>query len=94
VSSSAELDFNIGIAKGVRHAGPFGFEGRWDYTAIGSVVNLAARLCGEARSSQTLIDRRTFAALGDEADVEPLGPLTLKGYPQPVPAYLLKGLRQ
>ena len=89
-----ELDLGIGIAKGFATLGAFGFEGRWDYTAIGSVVNLASRLCDEARGGQTLLDRRMFAAVGDDADVEPLGPLTLKGYPQPVPAYLLKGLRQ
>jgi class 3 adenylate cyclase len=83
----------IGIARGFATLGAFGFEGRWDYTAIGSVVNLANRLCGEAKSGQTLLDRRTFAALGDDADVEPVGPLPLKGYPQPVPAYLLKGFR-
>lgn len=88
-----ELDIGIGIAKGFATLGAFGFEGRWDYTAIGSVVNLASRLCGEARGGQTLLDRRTFAALGDDADVEAIGPLTLKGYAQPVPAYLLKGVR-
>jgi class 3 adenylate cyclase len=87
------LDLGIGIAKGYATLGAFGFEGRWDYTAIGSVVNLAARLCDEARGGQTLLDRRTYAALGDDADVELVGPLSLKGYPQPVPAYVLKGIR-
>jgi class 3 adenylate cyclase len=88
-----ELDLGIGIAKGFATLGAFGFEGRWDYTAIGGVVNLASRLCDEARGGQTLLDRRMFAALGDEADTEPCGPLSLKGYAQPVPAFLLKGLR-
>lgn len=88
-----DLDMGIGIAKGFATLGAFGFEGRWDYTAIGSVVNLASRLCGEARGGQILVDRRAFAALGDDADVEPVGPLALKGYAQPVPAYVLKGLR-
>ena len=85
-----ELDLGIGIAQGYATLGAFGFEGRWDYSAIGGVVNLAARLCGEARPGQILIDRRTRAALDDAADVEPIGPLTLKGFAQPVPAFLLK----
>ena len=56
---------------------------------FGGVVNLAARLCGEAQPGQILIDRRTRAALDDEWDVTPVGPLTLKGYLQPVPAFAL-----
>jgi adenylate cyclase len=86
-----DLDLGIGIAKGFATLGAFGFEGRWDYTAIGSVVNLAARLCGEAKPGQTLIDRRARAALGDDWQVEAVGPLTLKGYSQPVPAFALTG---
>jgi class 3 adenylate cyclase len=85
-----DLDLGIGIAHGYATLGAFGFEGRWDYSAIGSVVNLAARLCGEARHGQILIDRRTRAKLEDTADVEPIGPLPLKGYAQPVPVFLLK----
>ena len=88
-----ELDLGIGIAQGFATLGAFGFEGRQDYSAIGSVVNLANRLCGEARGGQILIDRRTRAGLGENADVEPVGPLALKGYTQPMPAFLLKGLR-
>ncbi|OLC69032.1 MAG: adenylate/guanylate cyclase domain-containing response regulator [Betaproteobacteria bacterium 13_1_40CM_4_64_4] len=84
-----DLDLGVGIAHGYATLGAFGFEGRWDYSAIGSVVNLAARLCGEARHGQILIDRRTCAKLED-ADVEPIGPLPLKGYAQPVPVFLLK----
>ena len=61
-------------------------------SAIGSVVNLASRLSDEAQSGQILIDRRTCAALGDAAEVEPLGKLPLKGFAQPVPAFLLKRL--
>src|SRR5207253_2831145 len=84
-----DLDVGMGIAHGYATLGAFGFEGRWDYSAIGSVVNLANRLCGEARHGQILIDRRTCAKLED-ADVEPIGPLPLKGYAQPVPVFLLK----
>jgi len=86
-----DLDLSIGIAKGFATLGAFGFEGRFDYTAIGSVVNLAARLCAESQPGQILIDRRARAALEDAYEVEPTGPLTLKGYAQPVAAFLLKG---
>ena len=85
-----ELDLSIGIAKGFATLGAFGFEGRFDYTAIGSVVNLAARLCAETQPGQILIDRRARAALEDDYAVESAGPLALKGYAQPVPAFLLK----
>ena len=88
-----DLDLGIGIALGFATLGAFGFEGRRDYSAIGSVVNLADRLCGEATGGQILIDRRTRAGLGEAADVAPVGPLALKGYAQPVPAFYLKGLR-
>ena len=88
-----DLDLGIGIAQGYATLGAFGFEGRQDYSAIGTVVNLANRLCGEAQGGQILIDRKTRAALGDDVELEPVGPLTLKGYWQPVPAFLLKGLK-
>jgi adenylate cyclase len=86
-----DLDLGIGIAKGFATLGAFGFEGRFDYTAIGGVVNLAARLCGETRAGEILIDRRMRGSLDDSWDVEAVGPLALKGYAQPVPAFVLKG---
>src|SRR5206468_5391652 len=70
-----DLDLGIGIAKGFATLGAFGFEGRFDYSAIGGVVNLAARLCSEALPSQILIDRRARAALDDAWECEPVGPL-------------------
>jgi adenylate cyclase len=88
-----DLDLGIGIAKGFATLGAFGFEGRFDYTAIGGVVNLASRLCSEALPGQILLDRRMRAALDDDWDCEPVGPLSLKGLAQPVPAFLLKGRR-
>ena len=87
-----ELDLGIGIAQGFATLGAFGFEGRWDYSAIGGVVNLAARLCGEAQPGQILVDRRARAALDEDWELEPVGPLTLKGFVQPVTAFLLKGV--
>jgi len=87
-----DLDLGIGIARGYATLGAFGYEGRVDYTAIGSVVNLAARLSGEARAGEVLIDRRARAALDESATVEDRGPLALKGYAQPVTAYRLTGM--
>ena len=86
-----KLDLGIGIAQGYATLGAFGFEGRWDYSAIGGVVNLAARLCREAQPGQIVIDRHTRAALEDDWEMEPVGPLTLHGFAQPVTAFLLKG---
>ena len=85
-----DLDLGIGIALGYATVGAFGFEGRWDYSAIGGVVNLADRLCREAKPGQILVDRRTRASLGDAFALEPVGPLTLKGFGQPVPAFALR----
>jgi adenylate cyclase len=87
-----DLALGIGIAQGYATLGAFGFEGRWDYSAIGSVVNLASRLSDEAQAGQVLIDRRMRAALGAAAEVEPVPPLTLKGFGQTVPAFALKHL--
>ena len=87
-----DLDLGIGIAKGFATLGAFGYESRFDYSAIGGVVNLAARLCDEARPGQILIDRRARAALEGIAAVEALGALALKGYSQPVPVFRLQAL--
>ena len=86
-----ELDLGIGIARGFATLGAVGYEGRVDYSAIGSVVNLAARLCGEAQGGQSLLDRRARAGLPDGFAVETLPPFTLKGFDKPVPVFLLIG---
>ena len=87
-----DLDLGIGIAKGFATLGAFGYESRFDYSAIGGVVNLAARLCDEAAPGEILIDRRARAALDGIATVEALGGIVLKGYLQPVPAFRLQAL--
>ena len=74
-----ELGFGVGIAQGYATLGRIGFEGRFDYAAIGTVVNLAARLCGEAADGQILIDRKVNAAVEATATTEQAGQLTLKG---------------
>jgi class 3 adenylate cyclase/CheY-like chemotaxis protein len=81
-----ELDLGVGIAQGYATIGAIGFEGRLDYGAIGTVTNLAARLCGEARPGQILVARRVLAQLEGLVDVEDAGELTLKGFHRPVPA--------
>jgi Adenylate cyclase, family 3 (some proteins contain HAMP domain) len=64
-----DLGFGVGIAYGYATLGPIGFEGRSEYSAIGTVVNLAARLCAEACDGQILIDSKVRAALDWKADV-------------------------
>jgi len=81
-------------AKGYATLGAIGFEGRWDYAAIGNVTNLAARLCGEAKAGQILLDRKTMATLEGTFDFDPVGPLTLKGFSHPVPAFALRNRGQ
>ena len=82
-----ELGLGAGIAQGFATIGAIGFEGRWDYGAIGTVTNLAARLCGEAKPGQTLISKRVLALVEDLAEVEPVGELLLKGFLKPVSAF-------
>ena len=86
------LDLGIGIAQGYATLGAIGFDGRWDYGAIGSVTNLAARLCGEARAGQTLVSQRVAAAADALARLAPVGELLLKGFTRPVRAFELAGL--
>jgi adenylate cyclase len=88
-----DLDFGVGIAQGYATIGAIGFEGRWDYGAIGTVTNLAARLCGEAKPGQILISHRLFNAVGDLVAAEPVGELVLKGFSRPVTAYNVTGPR-
>lgn len=89
LANGYELDLGIGIAKGYATLGAFGYEGRWDYSAIGSVVNLAARLCDEAKPRQILIDQRMRAALASDFAVEAAGKMALKGFAQPVAVFAL-----
>jgi adenylate cyclase len=88
-----QLDFGVGIAQGYATLGKIGFEGRFDYAAIGTVTNLAARLCGEAGASQILINQRVYAAAEDIVIAESVGELTLKGFVNPVPAFNILSLK-
>ena len=88
-----DLDFGVGVAQGYATIGAIGFEGRLDYGAIGTVTNLAARLCGEAKPGQILISQRVYGAVEGAVEVEELGGLTLKGFSKPVPAFNVVRLR-
>lgn len=88
-----ELALGAGIAQGYATLGAIGFEGRWDYAAIGGVTNLAARLCAEAKGGEVLVCQRTMASVDDGAELEPAGPLALRGFAQPVPAFRVTKLK-
>jgi adenylate cyclase len=82
-----KLGFGVGIAHGYATLGRIGFEGRVDYAAVGTVVNLAARLCAHAQDGQILIDPKVKTAVGSSAATEPAGDLTLKGLHRPIAAF-------
>jgi len=82
-----KLGFGAGIAMGHATLGRIGFEGRYDYGAVGNVTNLAQRLSAEAKSGQILVSQRVFAAIEVAVESESVGELVLKGYSRPVTAY-------
>ena len=82
-----ELEFGVGIAQGYATIGAIGFEGRWDYGAIGTVTNLASRLCGEAKPGQILVSQRLLGKVDELVEVEPVGELTLKGFHRSITAH-------
>jgi class 3 adenylate cyclase/putative methionine-R-sulfoxide reductase with GAF domain len=88
-----DLGFGIGIAHGFATLGTIGFEGRFDYAAIGTVSNVASRLCDEAKPGQILISPRVRQAVEKGVTVEPVGEFTLKGIRRPMMTYnVLEGL--
>jgi class 3 adenylate cyclase len=88
------LDVGVGIAQGYATLGKIGFEGRFDYGAIGTVTNLAARLCAEADGGQILISQRVYAAVEDAVVAERLPDVVVKGFLKPVTAFNVNGLRE
>lgn len=88
-----ELSLGIGIAQGFATIGAIGFEGRLDYSAIGTVTNLASRLCGEAAGDEILISQRVLAGVENFIDVEPQQVLNLKGFHRPIISYRVRGLK-
>ena len=88
-----DLDLGVGIAQGYATIGAIGFEGRWDYGAIGTVTNLAARLCAEAHGGQVLVTSRVAASVEELVEVEEVGALALRGLTKPVPTFNVVGLK-
>ena len=88
-----DLDVGTGIAEGYATLGRVGFEGRFDYRATGTVVNLASRLCSHALGGQILLAPRAYSCVTDLVEVEAVGPLQLKGFHDPVQAYNVTGLK-
>jgi adenylate cyclase len=88
-----DVGFGIGIAHGFATLGTIGFEGRFDYAAIGTVSNVASRLCDEAKPGQILINPRVFTAVKDAVTVEPVGEFTLKGIGRPLATYNVLGAK-
>ncbi len=82
-----ELDFGVGIALGYATLGRIGFDGRYDYGAVGSVMNLAARLCSEAKGGQIVISERVYSEIEELLTAESVGELTLTGFMKPIAAY-------
>jgi class 3 adenylate cyclase len=88
------LSLGVGIAQGVATIGAIGFEGRRDYAAIGNVTNLAARLCSQACGGQIIISSTVARNIREILPVQPIQPLVLKGFPEPVECYELVALRE
>jgi class 3 adenylate cyclase len=82
-----DIGLGIGIAHGFASLGTIGFESRYDYAAIGTVSNVASRLCDEAKPSQILVSPRVMLAVNNAVTVEPVGEFALKGIRRPMMAY-------
>jgi class 3 adenylate cyclase len=87
-----ELGLGSGIAVGYATLGRIGFEGRWDYGALGTVTNIAARLSDEAAAGQILLSQRAYAVLEGRVHAKPVAALQLKGLARPMEVYELVGL--
>jgi class 3 adenylate cyclase len=88
-----ELGLGIGVSAGYATLGRIGFEGRYDYGALGPDTNLASRLSSHAEPGQILISQRVYAAIEEGVEAAEVGELELKGFGRPVPAYEVRGLK-
>jgi len=88
-----DLQMGIGIAQGYATLGVIGFESRRDYTAIGSVCNLASRLCSEAKAEQILVSQKVFGLVEERVTAESVGELSLKGFQKMIPAFNVIALK-
>jgi adenylate cyclase len=88
-----DLDLGVGLATGYATLGTIGFEGRMDYSSVGNLPNLAARMCAEAKGGQVLTDQKTMSRLEDEFDSEAFEAVQLKGLSRPVRVFNIVGKR-
>jgi class 3 adenylate cyclase len=79
-----QIGFGVGIAQGFATLGQVGFEGRFDYSAVGTVINTAARLCEAAKDGQILVTSRIAVAVSNAADITEIGQLSFKGLSRPL----------
>jgi len=86
-ASGHRVGFGVGMAMGPATVGRIGYESRFEYTAIGNVVNLAARLCASAPDGEILMDARVAEAVGDKRPLISLGSRLLKGYDEELPVF-------
>jgi adenylate cyclase len=84
------IGFGVGLAKGTATVGRIGYEGRLDYTAIGTVVNLAARLCASAEDGQILIDPAAAAEVQSKVPLVALGTRSLRGFTEAIPVFTVQ----
>jgi adenylate cyclase len=89
-----QLDFGVGISQGYATLGKIGFEGRFDYAAIGTVTNLTSRLCDEADGEQILVSQRVYSAVEVLVEAEIVGELSLKGFSRPILVHNIIGRRE
>jgi len=87
----ADLGLGIGVAQGFATVGAIGFEGRIEYTAIGTVTNLAARLCQHAKAGEIIISQRVYAEVSENVETDDLGELQLHGFSRPTRAFRCVG---
>ena len=90
--SGFEVGLGIGLSVGYATVGRVGFEGYYGYAAVGSVMNLAARLCALALPGQIVVSQPVFARLQESVIAEPLGTFELKGFSRPIDAYSVTSL--
>ena len=86
-----DLDLGVGLVAGYATLGNFGFEGQVEYGAVGNVMNLAARLCGEAKGGQILTNQKTLSKIESIVEADNVGEFTLKGFARPVIAFSILG---
>jgi len=82
-----DLRLGVGLSSGYATCGQVGFDGRYEYAAIGTVTNLAKRLCDEAKGGEVLISQRVFTMLDGAVEAEHVGDIEFKGIAKPVPTY-------